>query len=276
MLEIGVMLNNLEPDRLAAFAVAAQHGFRVVHTSAVPEAWIGGPVERRAYIKAARGSRLRIASMFVGYDGQSYHDIASIARTVGLAVTDLRPHRFGVTLAYIDLLAWPVRARSLSTHLGFFPSDPRDPEHRAMVEVVREVADHCSLYGLGFHLETGQESANELLRFIHEVDKHNVGVNFDAANFLLYGTDDPLAALDRLGPHIRGVHCKDGFPPTEPGLLGKEVPLGQGQVDWPAILRRLHALNYRGPLIIERERGPSVVADILAARTYLEQLQEKL
>jgi len=54
------------------------------------------------------------------------------------------------------------------------------------------------------------------------------------------------------------------------------VPLGQGQVDWPAILRRLHALNYRGPLIIERERGPSVVADILAARTYLEQLQEKL
>jgi sugar phosphate isomerase/epimerase len=297
MLEIGVMLNNLESDRVSAFEVVVQHNFRVVHTSAVPEAWFAKPTApladlpaartaalerfheevadeaRSAYVLAARMSGLRVASMFVGYEGQSYRDIASIARTVGLAVKELRERRLAVTLGYLDL-ARSVGAGSLSTHLGFFPPDPRDPEHRAMVEVVQAVALHCDLYGLPFNLETGQESARDLLRFIHEVDRRIVGVNFDAANFVLYDTDEPLNALDLLGPHVRGVHCKDGLPPTEAGALGKEVPLGTGQVDWPAILKRLRALDYRRPLVIERERGANVVADILAARTYLERLQE--
>src|SRR5947209_2003852 len=91
-LEIGVMLNNLEPDRLRAFRVAADLGFQVVHTSALPEAWLTG-TQREQYIAAARDSGLTIDTLFVGFNGQSYRDIPSIRRTVGLVLPELREHR---------------------------------------------------------------------------------------------------------------------------------------------------------------------------------------
>ena len=72
-----------------AFDVAARLGFDIVHTSAIPEAWLNGP-ERQLYIDAARKSSVTIASMFVGFDGQSYADMASIRRTVGLVIPDPR------------------------------------------------------------------------------------------------------------------------------------------------------------------------------------------
>ncbi|MCI0459779.1 MAG: sugar phosphate isomerase/epimerase [Gemmataceae bacterium] len=271
MLEIGVMLNNLEPDRLQAFAVARRFGFRTVHANAIPEKWLTGP-ERATYVAAARSSGLNIATLFVGYDEQSYQDIPTIARTVGLAVPALRSHRLAVTLACSDL-AREIGISTLTTHLGFFPEGP---EYRVLVETVRQVADHCVAHGQTFHLETGQEPAEELLRFLSEVDRPNVGVNFDPANFLLYGSDHPLHALEVLGPHVRGVHCKDGLRPTEPGCLGLEVPLGGGQVNFPVMLARLQTLGYSGALVIERESGADRVGDILAARAKLEQLQATL
>jgi sugar phosphate isomerase/epimerase len=271
MLEIGVMLNNLEPDRLQAFAVARRFGFRTVHANAIPESWLTGP-ERSAYVAAARSSGLNVATLFVGYDGQSYQDIPTIARTVGLAVPELRSHRLAVTLACCDL-AREMGVPSLTTHLGFFPEGP---DYRALVEAVRQVADHCAAHGQTFHLETGQEPAEELRRFLVDVDQPNVGVNFDPANFLLYGSDDPLHALEVLGPYVRGVHCKDGLRPTEPGSLGLEVPLGSGQVNFPALLGQLQALGYSGALVIEREGGADRVSDILTARAELERLQAEL
>jgi sugar phosphate isomerase/epimerase len=140
------------------------------------------------------------------------------------------------------------------------------------VETVQRICDRCSVLGQTFRLETGQEPAAVLWRFLNDVERANLGVNFDPANFLLYDTDDPLPALDRLGPFVWGVHCKDALRPATPGTLGTEVPIGQGQVEFPVFLRKLLSLGYRGPLIIEREYGPRVAEDVLAARDYLKGL----
>ena len=271
MFEIGVMLNNLERDRLKAFAVAARLGFRTVHANALPEAWLQGP-QRQAYLDAARASGLNIATLFVGYDGQSYQTMEDIERTVGLAILPLRPHRLRVTLAYSDL-ASDLGVPSLTTHLGFFPTDVGHADYLSLVADVRTVLDYCAQRGQTFHLETGQEPAAGLLEFIRRVDRPNLGVNFDPANFLLYGTDEPLAALATLAPYIRGVHCKDAISSGVPDRLGEEVPLGEGEVNFPALLERLRGLGFQGPLIIEREGGPGRVKDILAARDYLNRLQ---
>lgn len=270
MPDIGVMLNNLERDRLQAFAVAAELGFRVVHTSALPESWLEGEARAR-YVAAARESGLTIATMFIGFDGQSYADLPTIARTVGLVIPALRPHRTEIALRYCDL-AHELGVTALAAHIGFVPHEQTDPEYPPLVEAVRRVVDRCAALGQTFRLETGQESSALLLRFIRDVDRPNLGVNLDPANFLLYGTDTPLAALERLAPLVWGVHCKDALRPTLPGTLGIEVPIGQGQVDFPAFLSRLHAIGYSGPLVIEREHGPDVVEDVLTASEYLQQL----
>jgi sugar phosphate isomerase/epimerase len=271
MFEIGVMLNNLERDRLQAFAVAARLGFHTVHANALPEVWLQGP-QRQAYLDAARASGLHIATLFVGYDEQSYQTMEDIERTVGLAILELRPHRLKVTLAYSDL-AHDLGVPSLTTHLGFFPKDVGHADYLSLVADLRTVLDYCVQKRQTFHLETGQEPAAGLREFIRQVDRPNLAVNFDPANFLLYGTDEPLAALDTLGPYIHGVHCKDAIHSGMADRLGEEVPFGEGQVNFPALLERLRALGFRGPLIIERESGPDPVKDILAARDYLNRLQ---
>src|SRR5262249_9923802 len=101
---VGVMLNHLDRDRLKAFRVAAELGFRYVHTSALPERWLTGD-QRRQYVAAARDSGVSIATMFAGFDGQSYADLPSIRRTVGLVLPEFQDHRREVALLYSDLAA---------------------------------------------------------------------------------------------------------------------------------------------------------------------------
>ena len=274
MLPIGVMVNNLEPDRLTAFRVAADLGFRIVHTGTLPEAWLTGS-QRQQYVDAARSSGIQIHSMFVGFDGQSYANLEAIRRTVGLLNPEFQEHRIGIASRYADL-ARELGAPCLAAHIGFIPETASDPQYTPLVTAVRRVADAAAARGLTLNLETGQEPAAVLMHFLGDVARRNVGVNFDPGNFLLYGTDDPLPALRILQPWVRGVHCKDGKRPEESGLLGREPALGHGDVPMAEVLAELLQAGYSGPLVIERERSPHAVAEILAARDLLQTLLSKV
>ncbi|MBM4078947.1 MAG: sugar phosphate isomerase/epimerase, partial [Planctomycetes bacterium] len=130
--------------------------------------------------------------------------------------------------------------------------------------------------GQEFSLETGQEKADVLLEFIHEVNRPNVKVNFDPANMILYGTGEPIPALKVLGKYVVGVHCKDGTWPTEKDKLGHETVLGQGKVNIPLFIKTLKEVGYAGPLTIEREiTGDQHAKDIVAAREYIEKLKKE-
>src|SRR4051794_4542251 len=124
---IGVMLNNVERDRLRAFEVVPALGFQVVHGNALPEGWLQGP-QRQAYVDAARRSGLTIATLFVGFDGQDYTDRAAVAATVGLVRPEFRAHRFAIARCYSDL-AVELGVPSLSLHLGFLLAEPIHPDY---------------------------------------------------------------------------------------------------------------------------------------------------
>ena len=103
-------------------------------------------------------------------------------------------------------------------------------------------------------LETGQEPAEVLLRFLSDVERENLFINFDPANMILYGVGEPLPALAKLGKYVRSVHCKDARWSAQPGVTwGQETALGEGDVDFSAFLTTLNRIGYRGPLTIERE-----------------------
>jgi sugar phosphate isomerase/epimerase len=130
------------------------------------------------------------------------------------------------------------------------------------------------------HLETGQETADGLLEFIHQVDRDNLKINFDPANMILYGTGEPIEALRKVGAYVRSVHCKDGKWSDQPGVTwGAEVALGKGDVGMEAYLRTLKEIGYRGPLTIEREipQDPArQKAEIGQAIKLLTELREKV
>ncbi|MEZ6081449.1 MAG: TIM barrel protein [Pirellulaceae bacterium] len=93
-----------------------------------------------------------------------------------------------------------------------------------------------------------------LLAFIADSECDNLFVNFDPANMILYGTGDPIETLKQIGSYVRSVHCKDALASDQPGVTwGREMPLGEGQVDMELYLQTLKEIGYLGPLTIERE-----------------------
>jgi len=162
---------------------------------------------------------------------------------------------------------------ALHSHAGFIPENPNDPVYRDTVAALREVVQRCKDNGQMFLYETGQESPITLLRAIHDVGLDNQFVNLDTANLILYGKGNPHDALDVIGNLVRGLHAKDGLFPTDPKNLGKEVPIGQGKVDFPRLIQRLKKLGYKGAITIEREiSGPKQEEDIRKSRLFLEKL----
>ena len=130
------------------------------------------------------------------------------------------------------------------------------------------------------HLETGQEPADALLRFIADVERDNLFINFDPANMILYGSGEPIEALEKVGRYVHSVHCKDATWAKHPGQeWGSEVPLGEGDVGMERYLRTLDKLGYTGPLTIEREipQDPArQKAEIGRALALLKELKAKI
>jgi L-ribulose-5-phosphate 3-epimerase len=162
---------------------------------------------------------------------------------------------------------------ALHSHAGFIPENPNDPNYADTVQALKEVVQHCRTNGQMFLYETGQESPITLLRTIRDVGLDNQFVNLDTANLILYGKGNPHDALDVIGTLVRGIHAKDGLFPTDPKSLGREVPIGQGKVDFPRLIQRLKKLGYAGAITIEREiSGPKQSEDIRQSRLFLEKL----
>lgn len=203
---------------------------------------------------ALAAAHFTLVTVFAAYSGEDYADIPTVARTVGFVPPDTRAARLARTLAVSDFAA-QLGVASIACHIGFVPEDDQHPDYVAVRQMVRQVCDHAAGHGQSFALETGQEPARVLLGFIRDVDRANLRINFDPANLILYGTGEPIAALEALAPLVISVHCKDGDWPAPgiPGALGRERPLGKGSVGIARFVETLRKVGFRGPLNVERE-----------------------
>jgi sugar phosphate isomerase/epimerase len=162
-------------------------------------------------------------------------------------------------------LARQMGLKLVSTHAGFLPHEPSDPDFDKLSGRVAALAQMYAKIGGSLLLESGQESADTLLVFLDEMAQRgasNVTVNFDPANMILYDMDEPIEALRKLVAHVQQVHVKDAKRTTVKGQWGEEVIVGTGQVDWLAFVRILAEADYQGDYIFEREAGDDRVGDI--------------
>lgn len=206
-----------------------------------------------AFLRKLKDYGITLTCVFGGFEGESYADIPTVARTVGLVPPATRAARTQEMKEIADF-ARLLGCSTVALHIGFVPHDRSLPLYQEVLAVAREVCDHCAQNGQALHLETGQETADDLLQFIHDVGRNNLFINFDPANMILYGTGEPIAALKKVGRYVKSVHCKDGKWAKNPGKeWGQEVPLGAGDVGMENYLRTLKEIGYDGPLTIERE-----------------------
>ena len=208
---------------------------------------------RTSFSRGCDDLNITLTAVFGGFEGESYADIPTVAKTVGLVPPETRAARTQEMKEIADF-AKMLGCDVVALHLGFVPHDRESSDYRDVVAVTREVCDHCAGNGQDLHLETGQETADGLLQFIHDVERDNLFINFDPANMILYGTGEPIEALQKVGQYVHSVHCKDATWAANPGEeWGAEVPLGEGDVGMENYLRTLDELGYTGPLTIERE-----------------------
>lgn len=211
------------------------------------------PEQARAFLGRLRDANIRLTAVFGGFEGESYADIPTVLRTVGLVPPETRAARTR-EMKEISDFARHLNCGVVALHVGFVPHDTADPRFQQVVDVTRDLCDHCRANGQALHLETGQEPAEALLRFIGAVQRDNLFINFDPANMILYGSGEPIAALNQVGKYVKSVHCKDATWAARPGQeWGAEVPLGEGAVGMENYLRTLGEVGYTGPLTIERE-----------------------
>ncbi|MGI8742184.1 MAG: sugar phosphate isomerase/epimerase family protein [Bryobacteraceae bacterium] len=217
---------------------------------------------------AIEEQKFTVVTVVAAYNGESYAGIPAVQRTVGFIPRGSRDERERRTYA-VSGFAAAIGVGSIACHIGFVPEDTNDPDYIAVRDLVRRICDHAAQHGQTFALETGQEPAQALLDFLKDCSRPNLGINFDPANMILYGTGDPIEALGVLAPHVLSVHCKDGdWPPKDsPGALGAEKPLGQGVVGIERFVAKLREIGFKGPLNVEREAGNQEqrIADMRAA-----------
>jgi inosose dehydratase len=151
-------------------------------------------------------------------------------------------------------------------------------------QLARAVRDHTALRCAFHHhcagfVETPQE-IDELLR---RTDPDLVGLCFDAGHSR-FGGGDPLQLLSNYGARVWHVHLKDHDPSVAARAReeswdyfaslrqGVFCELGQGDVDFAAIRRRLEELDYRGWVVVEQDRLPGMSSPLESARANREYL----
>jgi len=223
----------------------------------------------------AKREGVRITSFWAGYCPPHDWNFTTGPLTLGLVPAAYRERRI-TELKRAGEFAKKLGVRAIITHVGFLPENAYDPIFHEVVVAVREIAVHLEKLGVELWFETGQETPVTLLRMIQEVNTSNLGINLDPANLILYGKGNPIDSLDVFGKYVRNIHAKDGFYPTDPMQLGREVKVGAGQVRFPEFVRRLKEIGFSGEFIIEREiSGEEQARDILDTIKYLQELLGK-
>ena len=222
--------------------------------------------EALAFAKAQFASGAwRLFATMISFPQEDYSTLETIRKTGGVVPDDCWPRNREIAAAAAEL-SGTLGAPYMLFHAGFL--DESNPAaYAAYVERVSFVRDACARAGVQLILESGQETAEDLARFLRDVP--GLYVNFDPANMILYGKGRPMEALETLVPWIRKIHVKDADATAVPGTWGTERPWGEGQVGGAAFIDALDGLGFTGNLTIEREGGDDRVGDIARAAARL-------
>lgn len=130
---------------------------------------------------------------------------------------------------------------------AFFGDQMLDGEERIgrAIAGVKRCAPKAESRGVTLALE-GTVDVDTWLRMIDEIDSEAVAVYYDVGNALRFGLDGP-AELRRLDDEglLAQIHIKDMT------FDHKNMPLGEGDVDWDAVGEALREISYDGYLVLE-------------------------
>jgi len=222
--------------------------------------------------------------------GTGRDDLKSLVEKLGLTISAFVGD-FGVGFANPEKIEWVVgRTKEVvdlavdlgvnvvTTHIGTVPEDENAPAWKMMVASLPEVGTYAYERGVFLATETGPETAVLLKKLLDTIGNPGLRANYDPANLVMVVGDDPVKGVYTLKDYIVHTHAKDGkkLPEENGQKRWKEMPLGEGNVDFPEYLKAMKDIGYDGFFTIEREVGDNPEADIIKARDFLRDLSKKI
>ena len=272
---IGVIIDSFRTDTRTAIKKAAELGADGIQMYSswgenAPENLT--PAKRRELLDFVKSHGLKFSAL-CGDLGRGFHH------------KELNPESIERSKRILDL-AKDLETDIVTTHIGVVPADKSVERYGVMQEACFELANYADSIGSHFAIETGPEPSIVLKNFLDGLGSTGVAVNLDPANLVMVVADDPVEAVHNLKDYIVHTHAKDGIMVTKtnpeyiygvtPGpedIAGieffKEVPLGEGGVNFKTYLQALEEVGYRGFLTIEREVGADPSVDIKKAKDHL-------
>lgn len=280
--KIGVMTNSFRTDVREALRKAKEVGadgvqIHAVRGEMVPENLsTGDRKELKAYIDSLG---LEVAALCGDLGGHGFQDKAGNAEKIEKSKRILD-------------LALELGTNVITSHIGLIPEETESVIYEDMQKACYELGEIASRANAYFAIETGPESAWHLKQFLDSLGTKGIAVNFDPANMVMVLNEDPVEGIDLLKDHLVHTHVKDGvqYKPVDPkdvyGLVGhersealtralqageifKEVPLGEGNVNFDTYFAKLQEIGYTGYLTIERETGDQPAHDIRQAVEFI-------
>lgn len=157
------------------------------------------------------------------------------------------------SFAYADLLG--AKVMRVVSGSRIFRAEPHGPQLERLKAWYRQAVPVAERYGIRFAVENHMDyTTDELLSLLEAVGSPYMGITFDFGNFVRLG-EDPVEAMERLAPFVYATHVKDiqvnpDVPPAE-WYSYASVPIGDGILDVPAILKTLKGVGYTGLLAVE-------------------------
>ena len=272
---IGVIIDSFRTDTRTAIAKAAEigaQGIQMYSTKGENSPENLTPAKRRELLDIVKSHGLKFSAL-----------CGDLGR--GFGHKELNPELIEKSKRILDL-AKELETNVVTTHIGVVPEDPTVERYGVMQEACFELSRYADSIGSHFAIETGPETSAVLKKFLDGLHSTGVAVNLDPANLVMVTGDDPVQAVYNLKDYIVHTHAKDGIllqrtnpeyiygiTPKPEEIKGikffREVPLGEGSVDFKKYLAALEDIGYRGFLTIEREAGEDPAADIVTAKNHL-------
>jgi hexulose-6-phosphate isomerase len=132
-----------------------------------------------------------------------------------------------------------------------FPVTPYDVAYCNLVAALKGLAPTAERLGVTIGVENVWNkfllSPLEMRALLDTVSSKKVASYFDVGNVLQFGYPEQWIRI--LGPRIKRVHFKD-FNRTIGNLSGF-CPIGEGDVDWPAVMAAFAQVGYDGYVTAE-------------------------
>jgi len=272
------MLSNLKMDAYEGMKEVVKMGVPGIHLSVDSGRFAPDSMDqkaRKALVERIRSLGLEISAVSA-WGGQ-----------VDLCEAEKGEENVTWAKKIIDL-AVDLETSIWQAHIGVMPRKAADPRWKTLLENTTRIASYAESRGACLAIETGPEPPSVIRRLIETVGSPGLRVNYDPANLILwppilatraaipYEKEKslkefmPVEGVKVLGPYIVHTHAKDATV-NEKGQA-KEVPLGEGLIDWSHYVKLLREYGFNGYFAIERETGKDPVGDVKKAVAFLSNL----